>query len=165
MMAGPSAARWRVSIKRRQPSWVQQDVGGSVLRCCDRRRSHRNRRPSPASWQCRAGGNHSRTARPRTAQGNRRRPIAKKTDANRLARSNNVAARYRRGAMRKRSRRSRVGRATLARRIVVSLHRCRRSICRTGALLSQQPSQTNDRGGDSDGRRIAPTIVRPSASP
>ena len=143
-----AAGRWRVSPSLLRPASVAQESAAASRIVA-----------------CRAGANHSCTTRPRTGKGNRCRPIAKKPDANRLARSNNVAARYHRGTMRKRSRRSRVGRATLARRIVVGLHQCRRSISRIGALLSQQPSQTNDRRGDSEGRRIAPTIVRPSASP
>jgi hypothetical protein len=33
------------------------------------------------------------------------------------------------------------------------------------AFLSQQPGQTNDGRGDSEGRRLAATLVRASASP
>ena len=44
------------------------------------------------------------------------RVVAEKADASRSAQSNNVAARYHRGPMRKRSRCSRARRATLARR-------------------------------------------------
>jgi len=118
--------------------------------------------PRCESSSCRADVTHSHGVReclnPRSTT---IWPVAEKADASRSARSNNLAARYHRGAMRKRSRCSRAGRATLARRIVVGLHGCRRSISRIGALLSQQQVRRTTVGAILK----AGGSLRPSAGP